>query len=174
MRTDAVRCWIWALLLAAAALGFGQEAKPASKASPPALLRMENLRPRQSPPAPAKRDIFSPGGFLAPAGSASGFRPEAGGAGRPAGERGAAGETEAAEAEAPPAPAYILRFVGYSFNASRNRTVGLILLDGSARAVMEGDELPHGLKIVRVGRDMIEVQEADGNVLTFSLEGVQR
>jgi hypothetical protein len=149
------------LLLAAAAAGLGQGGQPAAKR----LLRMENLAPRNRPPAAAQRDIFSPGGYAPSAVSASAGRAVPG---RPGGAE------EAVELEEPPRPAFSLRFIGYSHNSQLDRTVGLILLDGVARAVGEGDVLPNGLEIVRVTREQIEARKPDGEILTFSLEGDKR
>lgn len=161
MKTEKRLALFGILLLSAAAAGFGQAAQPAAKR----LLRMENLEPRNRPPAAAQRDIFSPAGYApaavsAPAGRAVPGRP--GGAG------------EAVEPEEPTRPAFSLRFIGYSHNPKLDRTVGLILLDGVARAVGGGDLLPNGLEIVRVTREQIEARKPDGEILTFSLEGDKR
>lgn len=161
MKTDRGRALFWILLLAAAAASFGQGAKPAPKR----LLRMENLEPRNRPPAASQRDIFSPSRYAPADIPASGGRAEPG---RPGGEE------DAVEREAPPVPALSLRFIGYSHNPGLNRTVGLILLDGVARAVGEGDVMPNGLEIVRVTREQIEARKPDGETLTFSLEGDKR
>ncbi len=167
MKTEAARGSLWILLLAAAALCPGQTPPASTKPAPEPkrLLRMENLKPRELPPAAAKRDIFSPGGYAESVVSGPAGRPLAGKAG---------GAIEAAELAEPPAPVLSVRFVGYSFNEASSRTVGLILVDGVARAVGEGDVLPDGLKIIRVSRDRIEVEKPGGEILTFSLEGDKR
>ncbi|MCX6559001.1 MAG: hypothetical protein NTZ26_00675 [Candidatus Aminicenantes bacterium] len=161
-----------AILLLASALAASAPAQapaPTEKpaAVPPALIRMEYLKPRTQPAAVPKRDIFSPGRFEAP------DLP-----GRMVGGKavlpGTATTAEAAAAEAPPIPSVNLRFIGFIFNPSRNRIVGLILLDGIAAAVAEGESLANGLKIIRLTRRELETQGPDGKTLTFALEGVEK
>lgn len=159
MKKGTALCGILLLALAAAALGQG--GRPAVQR----LLRMENLEPRNRPPATARRDIFSPGGYGPAAGA---LLPGRALPGRPGGAE------EAVELEEPPRPAFSLRFIGYSHNPRLDRTVGLVLLDGVARAVGAGDVLPNGLEIVRVTRERIEARKPDGEILTFSLEGDKR
>jgi hypothetical protein len=157
------------LLLAAALAAAAQAPAPAEKpaAVPPALIRMEYLKPRTQPAAAPKRDIFSPGGFTAP------DLP-----GRKAGGRavfpGTATTAEEAAAEVASIPSVNLRFIGFIFNPSRNRLIGLILLDGIAAAVAEGESLANGLKIIRLTRRELETQGPDGKTLTFALEGVEK
>jgi hypothetical protein len=91
-----------------------------------------------------------------------------------AGGTAAAAAAEAEIPETPPAPALNLRFMGYSLNPAQGRIIGLILLDGRAMAVAEGETLDNGWTVVRVARREIEVRGPDGKTLTFALEGVER
>jgi hypothetical protein len=147
--------------------GAAAQSKPAvdKAAAPKRLIRMEAIAPRDRAPAVAKRDIFSPGGYLAPPAVA-------GPGGRMAGGTAAAAEAEIPEA--PPAPALNLRFMGFSLNPAQGRIIGLILLDGKAMAVAEGETLDNGWTVVRVARREIEVRGPDGKTLTFALEGAER
>lgn len=161
-------------IFAAAALtaGAAPQSKPAgdkAAEAPKRLVRMEAVAPRDRAPAAAKRDIFSPGGYLTPAAAVG------------PGGRTAAGTVEEAAATEdapvsvmPPVPGLNLRFMGFSLNPAQGRIVGLILLDGRALAVAEGEVLDNGWTVVRVVRREIEVRGPDGKALTFALEGAER
>ncbi|MDD8027450.1 MAG: hypothetical protein PHI34_13165 [Acidobacteriota bacterium] len=165
IKTARLLSLVWLLAVAASLPGQAPPASDKPGAAPKRLLRMEYLKPRAAAPAAPLRDIFSPGGFAGSVVPGYVGRPAAGKAG---------GAVEAIETEEPPVPALDLRFVGFSYNPAQKRTIGLVLLDGVARAVAEGETLPNGLKVVRVTRGELEVRGPDGKSLTFSLEGVDR
>jgi hypothetical protein len=168
-RSSPVPTALWFLLAVLVAAAPGQAPSAADKpaAAPPPLVRMEYLKTRIQPAAAPLRDIFSPGGYTAPDLPARA-------AGRGLVPPGTTPEEAAAASEAPPIPVLNLRFIGFSYNPSRNRIVALILLDGIASAVAEGESLANGLKIVRITRRELETQGPDGKSLTFALEGVER
>jgi len=154
-----------AVMVLAAIFAAAGEDKPA--ASPVSLIRWEWLPANLTPPAPPKRDIFSPRNSPVPAedrfrddavpSEAGSERPNAGG--------------KAVESQP---PALELRFIGWSYGVAQKRLVGLVLLDGTAAAVAEGETLANGFTVTRITRREIEVRGPDGKTLTFALEGGER
>ena len=46
-----------------------------------------------------------------------------------------------------------------------------MIFQGQARAVVEGEVISEGVRVVKIGREQIEVALPDGSTRTFSLEG---
>ncbi len=160
--------WICALVAVAVGGGFlaatGEE-KPA--AGPVSLIRWEWLPATPAPPAPPKRDIFSPRSTPVP--GEDRVRPDAVFA-RP----GEAPPEAGGKPTEPQPPAFELRFIGWSFGVAQKRLVGIVLLDGTAAAVAEGETLANGFTVTRITRREIEVRGPDGKTQTFALEGGER
>jgi hypothetical protein len=146
------------------------KAKPASKAAAGAevkgLIRKDLLRFKTPEAAPPKRNIFAPrSGPSRPAGPGLPAQPQ------PAPSFSEADKpTDAKETpSAPPAITVNLRYIG--FIESPRRLVALVIYEGRAVAVVEGDVIGEGIRIGKVNRDEVEVVLPDSSTRTFSLEG---
>jgi hypothetical protein len=159
---------LWGLAGAVLVLGFGQN-KPSSgdtaaaaKATKP-LIRMELLQKGDREAAFAKRDIFIPENGLGPGGTLSaspGVRRT---------KAGAAGESAAPE---PQALSLNVRYLG--FIQTKQKMTALVLFEGQAVAVAEGDTLGSVWKVVKISAGLIEIQGEDGKSQTFALEGERK
>jgi Tfp pilus assembly protein PilP len=125
------------------------------------LVRTEWLQKKSGPAAPVKRDIFSPQG----ASGSDAITPIE------APEKAAESRKAKVEAESV-AVSFNLRYVGYI--QSKQKVVGLILLDGQALAVEEGDSVGQGFKILKISAKEMEVEEPSGKLVTLALEGGQK
>jgi hypothetical protein len=130
------------------------------------LLRKDLLQVKKKDSAPPKRNIFAPRTDFSRPGEA--VRP---GGPLPAMDFQAADELAATDetAEAPPVLAVNLRYIG--FIGSPRRLVALVILEGQAIAVVEGDFVGEGIRIGKVSRQQIEVVLPDSSTRMFSLEG---
>jgi len=182
------KLWRVVLVLAAGAALFGQTPagpKPKETAGEetrlPPLVRLDLL---EKPPAqlgPPKRNIFSPraSGAGLPLVNLGAPRPTAIGSAvsPPANIGGALGAT-AAEGTVPSnqAPAFTidLRYVGFVESEKTGRIIGLVVFQGQARAVVEGEVISEGISIGRITRKEIAVNMPDSSTKTFSLEGEDR
>jgi hypothetical protein len=151
-----------------ALIGFGQTpprqpAKPVAGGVPGPVIRMDLLHEAGRPEASAKRDIFIP--QSATAGGPipvliSGIQtPMAGLEAQRAGEESKI-------------PALSLRYVG--FIQAKKKFIGLVLFEGQAMAVEEGDFVGQEWKIVRIAADALDIQGSDGKTQTFALEGERK
>jgi hypothetical protein len=77
-------------------------------------------------------------------------------------------ENPADVAAAPPS----VRYVG--FVRSQGRFMALVLVDGQAGALAEGDMAGTVGKVVKITATEIEILGADGNSLKFALEGERK
>jgi len=130
------------------------------------LLRKDLLQIRKQDAAPPLRNIFAPrAGSSRPGDGALPGRP------LPAMDFQAADESAEADetAEAPPVITVDLRYIG--FIESPRRLVALVIFEGRAVAVVEGDVVGEGIRIGKVTRQQIEVVLPDSSTRTFSLEG---
>ncbi len=129
------------------------------------LVRLDLLNLPNGGTSPPKRNIF------APASSA---------ARTPAADAAATGMSEApfqveqsgtppVQEQAPPTLAVNLRYIG--FVVSSDRFVALIILEGQAVAVSEGEVVAEGLRIGKITTEEIEVVLPDSSVRKYSLEG---
>jgi len=159
---------LWGLAVAGLVLGFGQD-KPSSaekaapaKASKP-LIRMDLLKKGVRDAAFTKRDIFIPQSDFGPSGTQS----------APLNVRmakaGAGGESAAPE---PQALSLNVRYIG--FIQAKQKTTALVLFEGQAVAVIEGDTLGAAWKVVKISAGLIEIQGEDGKSQTFALEGERK
>lgn len=159
---------LWGLAGAGLVLGFGQdkpstaETAAAAKASKP-LIRMDLLQKGDRDAAFVKRDIFIPQSDLGLSGTLS----------APPGVRmakaGAAGESAAPE---PQALSLNVRYLG--FIQTKQKMTALVLFEGLAVAVAEGDALGPAWKVVKISAGLIEIQGEDGKSQTFALEGERK
>jgi len=150
-----------------------QSPPPEEKNAPP-LIRMDLLGLAPAQTAPPKRNIFSP--RTAPSSWTEPVAPAAPGAvGLPAGDQGAVDAVAGAPSEAPPAGAPVfsvdLRFIGFVESQRTRRIIGLVIFQGQARAVVEGEVISEGIRIGKIGREEIKVILPDSSERTFSLEG---
>jgi hypothetical protein len=157
--------WAAVAVLAGAFAGGAAGQKTSEKPAPPAksLIRKEWLKAPAEPPVPPRRDIFS---------SLGGGTVEEGrypiGRGRPI----AIPAEKKAEEET--APAFALRYIGFSRSAAPKKIVALVLIDGQAQAVEEGDKVGAGYTVARITLKEIEIQAPDGTTLKFAWSGAER
>jgi hypothetical protein len=147
----------------------GQAEDPmASKTGKSGLVRMDLLRHSPGESRPFRRNIFTPGpasgGPLSPGVPVplvSPGRQNSQNVQLPADEM----PTEAVQ----PAFNINLRYVG--FIVSPRRLIALIILDGQALAVAEGEVVSEGVRIGKITAGEIEVVLPDSSTRKFSLEG---
>ena len=167
MRCD-VRLLPAAALLAAALCAAGapplKKADTAKKPDTAPLIRMDLLGVPPVEPAAPLRSIFSPGRAIAvpepvqpievpvtPDGTEPGLETEAG---------------------APPEqPALDLTYIGYV--RSGRKIVALVILEGQALAVAEGEDVVPGLKVEKIGPERIDVVGPDGKRMSVPIQGEQ-
>jgi len=151
--------WVGVAVLAAAA-ALAQDQGPARSRGPASLVRRDLVR--SSPPAfsPFKRDLFS---LQAAVSGAAG--------GLDVGPGFVTAPPEKTELEAPPRPAFTLRYVGFIQNRARTKFVGLVMFEGQFLSVEAGDVVGPGWKVRRVTDKEIEVEGPDGTSQLFALEG---
>jgi hypothetical protein len=147
--------------------GAAQERAAAGKTAPPvrSLIRKEWIKPPAVPPAPPRRDIFSPQG----GGMIDEERTPLPGI-RPGGQ--AVVQKKADEAGVP--PAFDLRYIGFSQAGASKKIVALVLFEGQAAAIEEGDTIGPGHKVLKITAQQIEIQAPDGKTLTFVWVGAER
>ncbi len=162
------RCWIFTcvIVVCCAFLLFGgiqeepQKSEPV-KSSEDSFIRMDLLSAEKKPMPPPERNIFSVRNTRA----AEEFSPEA------IEERMKeirSGPNTQSENENS-APSLNLRYLGYVL--SGRKTVGLVVFNGEALAVMEGELLTEGYTIGRINHEEIEILGPDSKPVMFSLEG---
>jgi len=165
MRIRVIAVVLGAVLAAAPAASAQNAALPAKKpaAAKPSgpLIRKDLLAALRTAPASLRRDLFLPQGPGAPLALPTllGGRP------RPA----AAPVEEKPADEAPPV---LVRYVG--FIRSQGKFLALVLIDGQAAALAEGDLAGTVGKVVRIAAGEIEIQGADGKPLKIALEGERK
>jgi hypothetical protein len=151
------------VLSAAGASGLMQ-ADAVKKPAPAHLVRVDLFRVPPAEPVAPLRSIFSPGRAVGTPESAQ--EPEV-------------PETPAGEdpgLEAPPEtplgrPALDLTYVGYV--RSGRKIVALVISEGQAVAVAEGEDVVPGLKVERIGLDRIDVIGPDGKRTSVPIQGEQ-
>jgi hypothetical protein len=133
---------------------------------------MDLLEPRPPSTAAPGRNIFAPQAAQ-PARPVSVAPGNPLTAGLPAGGLGEAAVVPGApsEAAAPPAFSIDFRFIGYVDSPKTRKIIGLVIFQGQARAVVEGEVISEGVRIGKIGREEIEVVLPDASTKTFSLEG---
>jgi hypothetical protein len=141
-------------------------AKAAAEKGVKSLIRRDLLNLKKPEAAPPKRNIFAPriGPPTLPAGAARPAQPLMA-------PEFSAGNDAAETKEAPPPPPVIrvnLRYIG--FIVSDRRLVALVIFEGQAVAVVEGDVVGEGIRIGKISREQVEVNLPDSSTRTFSLE----
>jgi hypothetical protein len=81
------------------------------------------------------------------------------------------GEPSETGPTAAPSISVDLRFIGYVDSPRTRKIIGLVIFQGQARAVVEGEVISEGVRIGKIGREEIEVVLPDSSTRTFSLEG---
>ena len=128
------------------------------------LIRKDLLKSKPAEIASPRRDIFSPRtGFTQPdvsqPGELSGGRVED------------AGTSKTPTEIKSVAPSLDLTYIGYVQSA--NKTIALIILEGLAMAVSEGEEVLPGVKVGKVAPDRIDFIGPDAKRSSFPLQGEQ-
>ncbi len=160
-----------AALVAASGLSLAQTkdsapVKPPSPEEGASLIRMDLLRAAQGEMASPLRNIFAPG---TRASQPAAVIPQEI---SPWSQDQHAVETAVPAEEAitsPPIMTVNLRYIG--FVESAQRMIALVMFEGQAVAVVEGEVVGEGIRIGRVTRDEIEVLLPDSSTRLFSLEG---
>lgn len=172
---------VWIVLLGvvplaaapAAGVQTGPQAVEGNKVPP--LVRIDLLGQAPAQTAPPKRNIFSP--RTGPSG-----RPEAvvsigevRAAGQSSVNPGGAAAVPPAQSDAgsTAAPAFSidLRFIGFVESQRTRKIIGLVIFQGQAVAVDEGEVISEGIRIGKISREEIEVILPDSSTRKFSLEG---
>jgi hypothetical protein len=148
--------------------------KEAAEDRPLPLVRMDLLDRGPAQATPSGRNIFSPQPAQ-PGRSMAGGPGDPVPAGLPAGQLGGAAAAGDAPSGVQPAaaPAFSIdiRFIGYVDSLKTRKIIGLVIFQGQARAVVEGEVISEGVRIGKIGREEIEVVLPDASTRTFSLEG---
>jgi hypothetical protein len=141
------------------------EKKTAEDKSVQRLVRADLLNSLKGETSPPKRNIFAPASSSArpPVGAV----PAAGLPGAPF--QAEQGGTPVNQEQPPPTLPVNLRYVG--FVVSSDRFVALIILEGQAVAVVEGEVVAEGLRIGKITTEEIEIILPDSSVRKYSLEG---
>lgn len=146
--------------------GFGQtEKKTSEDKGVPSLVRLDLLNLPGVQTAPPQRNIFAPANS-----SARPPVPSAAAAGPPDATFGVEeGGTPVGLEQPPPILGINLHYLG--FVVSPNKFVALIILEGQAVAVVEGEVVAEGLRIGKITPEEIEIVLPDSSVRKYSLEG---
>jgi len=128
------------------------------------LIRKDLLKEKPGEIAPPRRDIFSPRTAFAPPGFSQ------------PGESPGGRVTDTGRSDTPPAiepaePSLDLSYIGYVQSA--HKMIALIILEGQAMAVSEGEEVLPGMKVGKVAPDRIDLIGPDAKRLSFPLQGEQ-
>lgn len=128
------------------------------------LIRKDLLKEKPGETAPPRRDIFSPGAAFAPPGPSQ------------PGESPGGRVMDSGKPETPPAmelaePSLDLSYIGYVQSA--HKMIALVMLEGQAMAVSEGEEVLPGVKVEKVTPDRIDLIGPDAKCSSFTLQGEQ-
>ena len=154
--------------LAGAVFGLSQDKtssaeKPGALKAQKFLIRMDLLQKKERAAAFAKRDIFVPGSSVEPRATPSGAD-EA--------KRPNMNQEEGAVPAAPQEAALNLRYIGYI--QAKSKFIALVLFEGQAVAVGEGDMLGSAWKVAKIAAGEIEIQGLDEKSQKFALEGERK
>ena len=163
----AVLIFSWATGISAGG-AFGQPAQKASAdKEKKSLIRKDLLQVQRSEVGVPKRNIFAPqSSFRSPVPTAIEATPS---------PRPGQGEeqivTPGQEAQAPPALNINLRYIGFiEYVKSSKKMTALIILEGQAIAVVEGEVVGEGVRIGKITPKELEVIMPDATTKKFSLE----
>lgn len=151
----------WSAVAGAAPQSVSQT--PNSDKTPRRLVRLDLLVPQERSLKPQRRNIF-----VAGAGTSEVEELLE----RPTGRRPAPvpeGDEERTEAGS---PASDVQYIGYVL--SPRGVIALVSVDGTTRAVAEGDLVRMGCKVTRISRTEVEVVDAGGAKTTYSLKGEEK
>jgi len=151
----------WSMAAGAAAQSTTQA--PVSDKTPPRLVRLDLLVPQERSLKPQRRNIF-----VAGAGASEIEEPPE----RPNGQtedQAATVDEEGAEAGV---QASNIQYIGYVL--SPRGVIALVSVDGTTRALAEGDLVRMGCKVTKISRKEIEVEDAAGAKSTYSLKGEEK
>ena len=128
------------------------------------LIRKDLLKEKPGEIGPPRRDIFSPRTAFAPPGIS------------PPGEPPGGRIADAEKPETPPAlesaePSLDLSYIGYVQSA--HKMIALVILEGQAMAVSEGEEVLPGVKVEKVTPDRIDLIGPDAKRSSFPRQGEQ-
>jgi hypothetical protein len=136
---------------------------PVSDKSTQRLVRLDLLVPRDRSLKPQRRNIFVAGAEA----SEIEAPPE-----RPNGRtEGQASTVDGEDAEAG-GQASNIQYIGYVL--SPRGVIGLVSIDGTTRALAEGDLVRIGCKVTKISRTEVEVEDAAGAKTTYSLKGEEK
>ena len=124
------------------------------------LLRKDLLAVAPGAAVSPLRDIFRPGSSRAGLGSA---------AERPVSPAVSPEESGKGSKGASSSSPFVLDYIGYV--RSPHRIIALIILDGQALAVVEGEEILPGVKVDKVGPDEIEISGPGAGKSRFPRQG---
>ncbi|MGB8953349.1 MAG: hypothetical protein WCC06_11870 [Candidatus Aminicenantales bacterium] len=119
------------------------------------LLLKERLQDNRREYVPPKRDIFSA------------WRSQGAAAIPPAADEES--ESSASPAQNVSTANFNVQYIGYI--RTPQKFLGLILFEGQALTVTEGEFIGEGIKVLRVTAEEIEIQGPDSKVQRFGLEG---
>jgi len=145
-----------AVLVIAAPAG-GEKAAPAEPLKP--LVRLDLLRLAPPALAPERRNIFVAGAAAVAAGQAQDEESET----EIPADRG--------DAAVAPGEAFALQYVGYIHSA--RGVIGLVIVEGTAQAVAQGEPVQPGYTATRITAKEIEVTGPDGKARIYPLQGVE-
>jgi hypothetical protein len=158
------------LVLAVGSSPAQTRSRPPSKPSPAeeknSLLRMDLLQLPQGEMTPPQRNIFAPGARISrpvdnlPQGSQMSTSDD---------QALDTPDLQAEEAATPPVITVNLRYIG--FIESSRRMIALVVLEGQAIAVVEGEVVGEGIRISKITREQVEIVLPDSSTRLFSLEG---
>ena len=169
MRSKRALLFLAAAAVAAAFAVLGLSAQTSAKAPAPAkarkpLVRLDLLQLAPPAPTPERRNIFVAG---APASAAIQAQDaEADAEGQSGEENPAIGGQGAA-----PGEDVAIQYVGYIH--SPRGVIGLVLVEGTAQAVAQGEIIQPGYTATRVTDKEIEVTGPDGKARIYPLQGVE-
>lgn len=158
------------LVLAVGSCAAQTRTRPPAKPSPPeernSLLLRDLLQLPQEGMTPPQRNIFAP--------RAQTSRPAdiASQGGRQAMPDDQAVDTPgllAGGAAVPPVMTINLRYIG--FIESSQRMIALVVFEGQAVAVVEGEVVSEGIRIGKITREQVEIVLPDSSTRLFPLEG---
>jgi hypothetical protein len=73
--------------------------------------------------------------------------------------------------EPPPPPPATVRYVGFIKYAAQQTLVAIVLINGRAWAVSEGESIGNGWSALKISDKSIELRNPEGNNLVFMYEG---
>ena len=158
------------LVLAVGSCAAQTRTRPPAKPSPPeernSLLRMDLLQLPQEGMTPPQRNIFAPGARTS---RPADIVPQGGQPGTLDNQAVDTSVLSAGEAATPPVMTVDIRYIG--FIKSSQRMIALVVYEGRAVAVVEGEVVSEGVRIGKITREQVEIVLPDSSTRAFSLEG---